>query len=85
MMKMVSIREPAAPKVRKPSRKIFDHNGHHVGTVGPLAGVPTVSRFLGHHDVTLKRGAWRANKPSAPTRPDPKLAKSLRADKGSCK
>jgi hypothetical protein len=38
---------------------------------------------LGHHDVTLKGNAWHSNKPSRPTRPDPKLAKSLRSDKGS--
>ncbi len=65
-------------------RKIFDHNGHHVGTVGPHAGLPTVARFLGHHHATLKGGEWRANKPSAPARVSSlPLGKSLKSDKGS--
>jgi hypothetical protein len=70
-----------APDTR---RKVFDHNGHHVGTVGPHAGAPTASRFTGTRDMKLVRGAWRANKPSRPANVSAvPLAKSRATAKGS--
>ena len=63
-MKIANIRDAAPKPEREPNRKVYDHHGREVATVSAKAGLPTVSRFLGHNHarqtVIDGKPAWKA-------------------------
>ena len=84
----------SAPPGTIPDKKlgVFDHLGNLRGVMGPKAGAPVASRFLGHTNVKLgkvdNRPAWVGGSPqgrrnNAAQNQKAKLAKLRRTSKGS--